>query len=286
MKAIEILKQQFITCQWANGQFCSINAPLQQPANPPSCIAAIYAKNKAGIEKRCSLQIKNTNSATIPTPIVPNVWLLTLAPTVVLTGIICPDEAPRFIKTQTPIYILCLPAACSTTSQHFHLPPCYESHQLTINISLNTTNLNMMNSSSPDFRIWQHLKDHWDRTKLHHLVNIPSLPTDQLYKHMINSNGPIIPFHFNQWVNRWYSITLDTIFSYWNLCNSYMITDTPRIRDILLWLFLVKTCQISILTCAMIRFFTTYYCGWWCRGSTHLQMWHVTGWTAYKKTSW
>ena len=28
-KAIEILDQQFITCQWANGQFCKIKAPLQ-----------------------------------------------------------------------------------------------------------------------------------------------------------------------------------------------------------------------------------------------------------------
>ena len=32
------------------------------------------------------------------------------------------------------------------------------------------------------------------------------------------------------------------------------------------------------------RFYTIYYCGWWCRGSTHLQMWWQ-GWTAHK-TSW
>ena len=64
-KAVEISEQQFITCLQANGQFCCINAPLQPLANPPSCISAIYAKNKAGIEKRCSLQIRNMNSATI-----------------------------------------------------------------------------------------------------------------------------------------------------------------------------------------------------------------------------
>ena len=34
----------------------------------------------------------------------------------------------------------------------------------------------------------------------------------------------------------------------------------------------------------MIRYYMTYYCGWWCRGSTHLQMWQQ-GWTAYSKTS-
>ena len=106
--------------------------------------------------------------------------------------IICPEEAPRFIKVKSPIHILQIPPACSTTSQHFHLPPCYEIHEITINISLNTVNLNVMNISSPEFRIWQHLEDHWKGTLLHHLVNIPSVPSDQLYKHMFSR--PITPF--------------------------------------------------------------------------------------------
>ena len=136
------------------------------------------------------------NSATIPSPITLDIWMLTSAPTVVLTGItlICPDEAPMFTKTKMPIHILHLPPAHSTTSQHFHLPPHFEIHLLTINISLNTAKLNVMNISSPEFRIWQHLEDHWNGTQLHHLGNIPSVPIDQLYKHMINSNGAIIPF--------------------------------------------------------------------------------------------
>ena len=108
--------------------------------------------------------------------------------------IICPDEAPRFIKIQTPIHILHLLPACSATSQHFHLPPHYETHQLTINISLNTANLNLMIVSSPEFRILQHLKDHWNWTQLYQLVNIPSVPIVQFYKHMVSSNWPIIPF--------------------------------------------------------------------------------------------
>ena len=86
-KAVEISEQQFSTCQQINGQFCSINAPLQPLANPLMCITDVCAKNKAGIEKRFSLQIRNTNSATIPTQIAPNVWILTSAPTVVLQGI-------------------------------------------------------------------------------------------------------------------------------------------------------------------------------------------------------
>ena len=51
-----------------------------------------------------------------------------------------------------------------------------------------------MNISSPDIRIWQHLGEHWNGTQLHHLVNIPSVPINQLYKHIINSKGPITPF--------------------------------------------------------------------------------------------
>ena len=107
---------------------------------------------------------------------------------------ICPGEAPRFIIPQTPIHILWLQPACSATFQHFHLPPHYETHELPVNISLNTANLNVINILSPELRIWQHLGDHWIRTLLHHLVNIPSAPTDQLYKQMVNSDRPINPF--------------------------------------------------------------------------------------------
>ena len=59
---------------------------------------------------------------------------------------------------------------------------------------LNTTNLNVVNISAPEFRIWQHLEDHWNGTLLHHLVNISSLPIDKLYKKMITSNIPVNPF--------------------------------------------------------------------------------------------
>ena len=112
-KVVEILDQEFSVCKKVNRQFCNINAPLQPLANPSSCITAIYTKNKAGIETRCSLQIRNANSVSIPTRIAPNVWILTSVPSVVLMGrtLICPEEAHRFIKTQTPIHILQLPPA-------------------------------------------------------------------------------------------------------------------------------------------------------------------------------
>ena len=75
---------------------------------------------------------------------------------------------------------------------------------------------------------------------------------------MINSNRPIILFVSIWWVNKWYSISLDTIFSYSNLCNSCMGLLIPaRIRDILLLLFLVLTSQISMLTFT-IRFYARH----------------------------
>ena len=179
-KAVEISEDHFKTCQKANGHFCSLDTPLVPLMNLPMCISAVYAKDRASIEKRCSLQIRKANSVSIPTSIIPNIWILTSSSAAVSTGImlICPEEAPRFIKIQTPIHILQLPPACSTTSQHFHLPPHYETHELTINILLNAANLNVINISSAEFRIWQHLEDHWNGTQLQHLVNIPSVPID------------------------------------------------------------------------------------------------------------
>ena len=64
-----------------------------------------------------------------------------------------------------------------------------------INISLNTANPNVMNISSQEFCIWQHLEDHWNKTQLHKLADIPAVPVAHLYKHMINQNGPILPFN-------------------------------------------------------------------------------------------
>ena len=51
-----------------------------------------------------------------------------------------------------------------------------------------------MNISSPEFRVWQHLKDHWNKTQLQKLADIPVVPVAHLYQHMINNNGHIIPF--------------------------------------------------------------------------------------------
>ena len=127
-----------------------------QPTN--LCISSVCTEDKDSIQKRCSLQIKKASSISIPTSIAPNVWIITSPTTAVPSGItlICPGEATRSITSQTTIHVLLTTiTAYSATSQHFHLPPCYESHDITINISLNIANLNVINISAPEFRIWQ-----------------------------------------------------------------------------------------------------------------------------------
>ena len=127
--------------------------------------------------------------------IAPNVWILTSAPSTVTTGItlIWPGETTKFITVQKPIHVLQLPPACSATSPHFHLPPWYEHPALAVNISLDMANLNMVNMSSLDFHIWQHLNDHRNETQFHHLSSIPSVPIAQLYKHIIIDTKPLTP---------------------------------------------------------------------------------------------
>ena len=175
--------------------------------------------------------------------------------------IICSEETPRFIKIQTPFCTLCLPSACSITSQHFHLPPHYETHQLTINILLNTANFNVMNTSSPVFRIWQHLEDHSNGTQLHHLVNMPSVPVGQLYKHMVSSNGPITPFMSTDDESIDDTTSIWTLFSHTGIYIMVIGLLIPAgFGDFLVSLFLVLTFQISKLTFT-IRFQTMYYCG-------------------------
>ena len=175
--AVEILQHQFSICQKANRQFCNIHAPFQPLANSPSCITALYAKNAASISTRCSLQIKKTQNISIPSQIATNVWILTTAPSAVTTAIIliCLGETMKFLTVKKPIHVLSLPPACRAMSPNFHLPPQYEHQSLAVNISLGMANLNMVNMSSFNFHIWQHLEKHQNEPQLHHLASIPSV---------------------------------------------------------------------------------------------------------------
>ena len=58
-KAVAITNLQYIACQHINRQFCRINAPLQTPTNPSSCVTALYTKNDKAIKEQCSLVISH-----------------------------------------------------------------------------------------------------------------------------------------------------------------------------------------------------------------------------------
>ena len=162
-KVVAITDQQYIACQHANGQFCRINAPFQPLMNPPSCITALYAKNDQAIAEHCSLSISHVPHTFIPVAVTSNLWIIpsnpeTLGSTIM---IICPDKATSTVPLQQPFHILRLSPACSATSRYFHLPPLYEDHTIMMNVSLDTANINAINISTLDFRIWQHFSSNW-----------------------------------------------------------------------------------------------------------------------------
>ena len=148
--AVELSTTQFQVCQEASGQFYSITTPFQHLANPPSCVAALYARSPADITSQCSLQIRKTSDVNLTTQISPDVWILmtplsTPASTIKL---ICPEKATETITLRKPIHILRLPTACSGTSPNFYLPPRYQTSNLDVNVSLNMANLHMINVSA------------------------------------------------------------------------------------------------------------------------------------------
>ena len=101
--AVELSITQFQACQEANGQFCSITTPFQPLANPPSCIAALYAKNTVDITSKCSMQICKASATTLPTQIAPDAWILTTPVTVPVhtMTLICPEKTIETILIKT-----------------------------------------------------------------------------------------------------------------------------------------------------------------------------------------
>ena len=93
--AVELSATQFQACQATNGQFCSITTPFQPLANPPSCIAALYAKSKVDIATpNANYRYAKPPATNLPTQVAPDVWILTTpvtAPTHTMT-LICPGE--------------------------------------------------------------------------------------------------------------------------------------------------------------------------------------------------
>ena len=198
--AVELSTTQFQVCQEANGQFCSITTPFQPLANPPSCIAALYARSTADITSKCSLQIQKASGINLPTQVAPDVWILTtpLAAPANTIIVICPEKDIKTIIIQKPVHIMKLPMACSTTSSDFYLRPRYKTLTLDVNVSLNMANLQMINISAQDFHIWQHLGSNRSEAQLEHLTTIPSIPVHKIYQHLLNNTLPIMPFDMDK----------------------------------------------------------------------------------------
>ena len=153
-----------------------------------------------------------------------------------------------------------------------------------INISLNTANLNRMIISSPEFRVWQHLEDHWNKTQPHKLADMPTVPVAPLYKHIINNNRHIIPFALSD-------ESVDDIASIWTLFSHtgiyIMVIGLLIPTGLGIFCSYFFWCQPARLACQPL-----WSGSMWhtivndnCRGSTHLQM-QWQGWTGCHKTLW
>ena len=72
---------------------------FQLLANPPTCIAALYANSKTGIASKCSLQIWKTTTPNLPAQITPDVCILTTLVTAPINTItlICPEKPMKTI---------------------------------------------------------------------------------------------------------------------------------------------------------------------------------------------
>ena len=247
--AVELSTTQFQACQAANGQFCSITTPFQPLANPPSCIAALYAKSTVDITSKCSLQIWEASITNLPTQIAPDIWILTTpiaAPANTMT-LICPEKAMETITVQKPVHILKLPMACTTTSPNFYVPPTYETPTLDVNISLNMANLHMINISAQDFCIWKHLGSNRSDMQLQHLTTIPSIPVHKIYQHLLNNTLPIMPFDMDD-ESIEHTDSIWTLFSPPGIYISAIGSLIPVGLGLFVATSLVPTCQISMLT--------------------------------------
>ena len=181
-KVRDIPEEQFKLCKEANGQFCPLTTPLQPLTNSPSCVAALYTKNSWEIDRLCELTTKTQQELYLPIPLASNVWAIISSPFKQQppVTVICPTKPAMSIHISTPIHILRLEPTCSTTSQHFHLPPKYEDTHIMMNLSIYNVNLDIINISSTLFRITQHILSVQQQETLERLAALPPLPIKRI----------------------------------------------------------------------------------------------------------
>ena len=110
----------------------------------------------------------------LPIGVTSSLWIIpsnpkTLGPAIM---IICLDKVTCKVPLQQLFHILRLSPACNATSRYFHLLPLYKDHSIMMNVSLDTANINAINISTLDFRIWQHFSSNW--TSSHQFTHLLS----------------------------------------------------------------------------------------------------------------
>ena len=65
---------------------------------------------------------------------------------------------------------------------------------MVMNVSLDTANINAINISTLDFRIWQHFSRNWTQPHIQELTKAPEVPVTQIYRDMINTSESVHSF--------------------------------------------------------------------------------------------
>ena len=130
-----------------------------------------------------------------------------------------------------------------------------------MHISIDKANLNTINVSTPDFHIWQHFGSNWTTAHMQKLVDIPEVAFTQFYKHIIGQSEPILPCEINRDMKEGSSLT------------SKLLTH-PGTYIVCIGIYCLRRfgadCHTEVLT-LLPSLIAICYCGWWCRGRTHLQ---------------
>ena len=104
--------------------------------------------------------------------------------------IIFPDTATSTVPLWQPVHIQRLPLPAVLLLDIFTCPHIMRTH-LNDELSLDTENINKINISTLDIRIWQHFSSNYTPPYLKKLANVPEVPVTQLYRDMINTSEPV-----------------------------------------------------------------------------------------------
>ena len=230
---------------------------------------------------------ENTSDVSMPSQLAPNVWILTTAPSAVTTR-----DYPHMPRRNNTVHW--------SEETHPYIMPTHSLQCYNTEFSSTPTICRTTLRSKYIFGYGEPKHDKYIIYEFSHMATLGATLEQEsattLGQHTLSSSRTTLQPHghrhsthhtlFTWRVNRRYRFNLDTVFTYRSLCNGYRITYTCRFGNILLLFLLALTCQISVPTFTT-RYHAIYNCGWWCRGSTHLQMWWQ-GLTAYKTSqeSW